>query len=116
MPSVSRLGRLARALTLPETRALIQAVARSEGLRALPNRALHDRAGLIRNLRHPGDPRGLIRNAAAHPVTRELANVGLVFVPVRYGPVGWVAKWATGRALRHFFDRRSQPTSPRPER
>jgi hypothetical protein len=116
VPSLHRLGRLARTLTLPETRALVQAVARSEGLRALPHRALHDRAGLFRDLRHPGNPRALARGAVAHPVTRELANVGLVLVPGRYGPVGWVAKWATGRALRHFFDRQSQPTSPRPER
>jgi len=113
MPWTSRLGRLARTITLPETRALIQALARSERLRALPHRAIHDRSGLIRDVRHPGDPRALARNAAAHPVTRELANVGLVFVPVRYGPIGWAAKWATGRALRRYLGPWGDPT-PKP--
>jgi hypothetical protein len=102
---MTRLARIARTLTLPETRALIAAAARSEGLRALPGRAVRDRAGLVQDLRHPGDPRTLLRSAAAHPVTRELANVGLVFLPVRYVPVGWVAKWAAARALRRYLDR-----------
>jgi hypothetical protein len=30
--------------------------------------------------------------------------VGLVFLPVRYVPVGWVAKWAATRALRRYLD------------
>jgi hypothetical protein len=49
----------------------------------------------------------------AHPVTRELANVGLVFLPVRYVPAGWVAKWAAGRALRRYFDRLEAEPGPR---
>jgi hypothetical protein len=105
MPSATRLVRLARAATLPETRALIVAVARSNSFRGLARRAVQDRAGLLRDLGHPGHPRDFIRTAATHPATRELADVGLVFLPLRYVPLGWVAKWAAARVVRRFLDR-----------
>jgi hypothetical protein len=111
MPSASRLARLARAATLPETRGLIVAAARSNSLRGLVRRAVEDRAGLLRDLRHPGHPRDLIRAAARHPATRELADVGLVFLPIRYMPLSWVAKWATARVLRRFINRPVQSSA-----
>jgi hypothetical protein len=37
----------------------------------------------------------------AHPATRELASVGLLFVPGRYLlPIGWAASWVSGRLRR----------------
>lgn len=107
MPSASRLVRLARAATLPQTRALIVAGARSTTARSLARRAVVDRAGLIRELRQPGRSRELIGAAARHPAVRELADVGLVFLPMRYTPLGWVAKWAGGKAVRRFAKRSS---------
>jgi hypothetical protein len=48
MPSVTRLGRLVRLATLPETRGLVVAAAHSETLRDIGQRAVHDRAALVR--------------------------------------------------------------------
>lgn len=104
MPSVIRVARFVRLVTLPETRALIVAAARSATLRDLGQRAVHDRAALARDLRNPANARELVRRAARHPATRELANAGLVFLPLRYGPVGWAATWATHRVLRRYID------------
>src|SRR5450759_5362699 len=111
MPPATRLARLARGATLPETRGLIVAAARSNSLRGLIRRAVEDRAGVLRDLRHPSHPRDLIRTAARHPAIRELADVGLVFVPLRYVPLGWVAKWATARVWRRFVDRPVRPSA-----
>jgi hypothetical protein len=102
MPSISRLGRVARAATLPETRRLLTAAARSRPLRDLAGRAVHDRAGLIRDLRQPRNPREVARAAAGHPAVHELARVGLVLLPVRYTPLGWVVGWVSRKALRRF--------------
>lgn len=105
MPSAPlALARLARGATLPKTRGLLLAAARSDALRHVARRAVNDRAGILRDLRHPGRPRDLIQRAARHPATRELANLGLVFLPVRYLPLGWLAKWATARALRRLVN------------
>jgi hypothetical protein len=104
VPSVSRLARVARLLTLPETRGLILAAAQSETVRDLARRAVHDRAALVRDLRDPANARDLVRNAARHPATRELANAGLLFLPARYIPVGWVATWATHKVMRRYLD------------
>ena len=112
VPPLRRLRRLARIATLPETRALARAAASSEGLRALPGRALHDRPGLLRDLRGAGSPRTVLHRAAGHPVTRELANVAFVFLPIRYGPVGWAAKWATGRAVGRYLARHGTAAEP----
>jgi hypothetical protein len=105
MPSASKLARLARAVTLPETRALIVTVTRSTSVRHVVRRALTDRAGLIHDLRQPRQPRELIGAAASHPVIRELTDVGLVLLPMRYTPLAWVARWATRKAVRRFGDR-----------
>ena len=102
MPSISRLGRVARAATLPETRRLLAAAAGSRPLRDLAGRAVHDRAGLVRDLRRPRNPREMARAAAGHPAVHELARVGLVLLPVRYTPLGWVVGWASRKALRRF--------------
>lgn len=99
MPSPTRLTRFARVVTLPETRRLITVAARSPGLRSLAGRAVHDRAGLLRDLKH-GSPRDLARGAASHPAAQELARASLLFLPTRYVPMGWVATWVTTRIVR----------------
>src|SRR5450759_1644179 len=94
MPSVTGLGRLVRLVrlgTLPETRGLIVAAAHSETLRDIGQRAVHDRAALVRDLGNPSNSRDLVRSASRHPAARELASAGLMFLPVRYLPVGWAA-------------------------
>jgi len=91
VPSVTRLARVVRLVTLPETRGVIVAAARSETLRDLAQRAIEDRAALVRDLRDPANARDLVRTAARHPAARELANAGLMFLPGRYLPLGLVA-------------------------
>ena len=96
--------KLARLATLPETRGLIVAVARSETARDIARRARSDRAGLIRDLGNPATARELVRSAATHPATRELATAGLILVPGRYFPLSWVATWAARKAIRRYVD------------
>jgi len=109
MSSPRHLKRLARAVTLPETRRLIRAAARSEAVRHIARRAVWDRAALLEELRHPGDPRTAVRRAAAHPATQELVEVGLVLLPWRYTPLRWVATWAAARAMRRYRGRPAPP-------
>ena len=101
MRSVTKLARLA---TLPETRGLIVAIARSDTAREIAQRARSDRVGLVRDLSNPATARDLIRSAATHPATRELATAGLILLPGRYVPLSWVATWAARKALRHYVD------------
>jgi hypothetical protein len=105
MPSPTRLVRLARVATLPETRGLIVAAARSKHVRHVAHRAATDPAGLLRSLRHPENPRARIREAASHPAVRELADTGLVFLPMRFLPLGWAATWVATRVLRRYVNR-----------
>lgn len=105
--SPTRVARIVRGATLPQTRRLIAAAARSGAIRGAARRIAHDRASLLDDLRHAGDPRGLIRRAAGHPATRELASAGLTFLPLRYTPLRWVATWAAARAVRRYLDRSS---------
>ena len=100
MPSLTSLARLLRIGTLPETRALIASTARSRSLRDLRRRATVDRAGLMRDLRERAHARGLVRRAAGHPATHELAAAGLMLLPVRFMPVGLAATWAAQRIRR----------------
>jgi hypothetical protein len=104
MPPVTRLARLVRVVTLPETRGVIVAAAHSQTLRDLRRRAVHDRGALVRDLRNPANARDLVRDAARHPATRELASAGLMFLPLRYLPVGWAATWVAHRVLRGHVD------------
>ena len=104
MPPVTRLGHLVRIVTLPETRGVIVAAARSQALRDIRQRAVHDRAALVRDLRNPANAGHLVRSAARHPATRELASAGLLFLPLRYLPVGWAATWVAHRVLRRHID------------
>jgi hypothetical protein len=105
--------KLARLATLPQTRRLVVAAARSTAFRELTRRVRTDRAGLARDLRDPRLARGLIndlrdpastvafvREAIHHPVTAELTNVGLVLLPSRYLPAGWATTWLARRVLR----------------
>jgi hypothetical protein len=90
---------------LPETRRLIVAARRSSAVRTLAHRVVHDRASLVRDATHPGDPRDRIRSVARHPAARELANASLVFLPMRYLPLGWAATWAATRIVRRYVHR-----------
>jgi len=105
MASVTRLARVARVAMLPETRRLIVAARRSSAVRTLAHRVVHDRASLVRDATHPGDPRDRIRSVARHPAARELANASLVFLPMRYLPLGWAATWAATRIVRRYVHR-----------
>jgi hypothetical protein len=104
MPPIPKLALLARLATLPETRSLVVAATRSDTVRDIARRARSDRAGLVRDLRDPTMALELIRSAATHPATRELAGVGLIFLPGRYGPIGWAAIWAGRRVIRRVMD------------
>lgn len=88
MPGISRLRRLAVLGTLPETRRLIARGARPANLRAIAARARADRAALL-------------RDAVNHPAAAELANAGMLLLPLRYTPVGWAAAWALRRLTRN---------------
>lgn len=88
MPGISRLRRLAVLVTLPETRRLLARGARPASVRALAARARADRAALL-------------HDAVNHPAAAELANAGLLLLPVRYTPLGWVAAWAVRRMTRN---------------
>jgi hypothetical protein len=102
MPSIVKLARL---MTLPETRSLVRSAATSGAVRDIARRARTDRAGLLRDARDPRLAARLMREAVGHPSTRELASVGLLLLPERYMPMGWVATWLTRRMLRRRHDR-----------
>lgn len=104
MPSLTNLVRVARLVTLPETRSVILAAAQSQTLRDVAHRAVNDRAGLVRDLRDPANARDLVRSAARHPASRELVNAGLLFLPARYIPIGWALTKASGRFLKRYVD------------
>jgi hypothetical protein len=112
MPSVIRLARVVRLATLPETRGAIVAAAQSDTLRDLARRAKTDRAALARDLRDPANARDLLRSAARHPATRELATAGLMFLPGRYLPLGMIATWATQRVFRRYLDPPAEVLDP----
>jgi hypothetical protein len=115
MPSITRVARLARfarLATLPETRRAVLAAAHSPALREIAQRASTDRAGLLRDLRSPANARGLLRDAVRHPATRELANATLMFLPVRYIPLGWAASRAGGKVLRRYVDPPTEVIDP----
>lgn len=112
MPSVLRIARVVRLATLPETRGVIVAAAQSDTLRDLAHRARNDRAALVRDLRNPANARDLVRSAARHPATRELASAGLLFLPARYLPLGMVATWATNRIVRRYLDPPAEVIDP----
>src|SRR5450759_75832 len=71
MPPVTRLARLVRIVTLPETRGVIFAAARSETLRDIRQRAVHDRA---RSCGTCANPRTRDTWFAAPPDTRPPAS------------------------------------------
>jgi hypothetical protein len=63
-------------------------------------------------MRSPANARGLVRDVVRHPATRELADASLMFLPVRYIPLGWVASRAGTRVLRRFIDPPSEVIEP----
>ena len=96
---IGRLARVARIATLPETRNLLVAAARSTTLRTGLRRALHDPAGVVRELR-PTAVHGVLMRGVRHPAVQELANAGLLLLPGRYIPLGWAATWAARHVRR----------------
>jgi len=96
MVSLGKLGRLAQIGTLPETRRLLLTPAARQRVRLAASRLAHDRIQYARDLANPADIRAFAQSAIQHPATRELAGVGLMFMPGRFLPVGWAA----GRASR----------------
>lgn len=109
MPKVMKALRLA---TLPETRRLVVAAARSDALRDAARRVRSDRAGLLRDLADPATSAALVRDVIAHPATRELASVGLVMLPGRYLPIGWAASRLYRRIFGRTRDRSPAPGAP----
>jgi len=103
VPSLTKVARVVGVGTLPETRRLIMATARSATLREVARRAVNDRAALMRDLRNPGNARDVVRSAARHPAARELATAGLIFLPGRYLAVG-LAAWVARRVLLRYTD------------
>jgi hypothetical protein len=102
MAVLTRLARIARIGTLPETRRLVLGAARSESLRDLVRRAAKEPDVVAREMAKPAVAKDLLRNTIRHPATHEIGTVGLLFVPGRYLPVGWAATWAARRFLRRY--------------
>lgn len=105
MAVLGKLGRLAQIGTLPATRSFLFSPATRRQIRVAARRLVHDRAELARDLVRPADVRAFARSAFQHPVTHELAGVGLAFLPGRYLPIGWAAGWATRRVVRRVAGR-----------
>lgn len=103
MPALPRIARVVRLATLPETRRVIIAAARSEAVRDVARRGFSDRAALLRDLGNRASARAAVRGAARHPAARELASASLLFLPGRYLPLGWAATWAARKVLRRYI-------------
>jgi hypothetical protein len=103
MSNLTRLGRIVQLATLPETRGVIVGAMRSDAPRNLAWRTAHDRTALLRDAADPATARAVARTAIRHPATRELANAGLMVLPLRYLPLGWAASWATGKVLGRYL-------------
>ncbi len=89
MPRITSLTRLVGMGTFPATRAAAWKAIRSGQLRELGRRAAHDRMGLARELADPTYARVRALAAVRHPVTKELAEASLFFLPTRFLPVSW---------------------------
>jgi hypothetical protein len=113
MPSMSALTRIARIATMPETRRLVTGAARSETLRDIVHRAAREPDVLAREMRDPAVVRELFRTTLHHPATHEIGSLGLLFVPGRYLPIGWVATWAARRFLRRYARPPAETADPR---
>jgi hypothetical protein len=109
---VNRLARIVRLASLRETRRAITGAARSPELRALARRTRTDRRGLLRDLRDPANARAFVRAVVRHPAARELASAGMLVLPGRYLPLGWVAAWAANRVLRRMAPAPAVPGEP----
>lgn len=104
MPPLNRLVRLVGRGTFPATRGVVVAVARSGNIRGIAHRAVHDPVALVRGLGNARKAKAMVRATALHPATRELADAGLVFLPGRFLPIGWVTTWAMRQVLRRYLE------------
>jgi hypothetical protein len=107
MVSLGKLGRLVQIGTLPETRSVLLSRATRRRVRTAASRLAHDRLRYARDLAKPADIGALAKGAVQHPATRELASVGLMFMPGRYLPIGWAAGWASRRIARRLARRKA---------
>ena len=112
MPSVTKISRIVRIATLPETRRAIVAAARSDTLRSILRRASSDRKGLMRDLRNPANARDVIRGVARHPAAHELADASLLLMPGRSLAVRLGAGWTARRLFRRYVDRPAEVLHP----
>ena len=108
MPSLPRVARLAASLA---TGGLLSAVSRSPMARQLGRRAVTDPGGLVRDLADPAKARVLVASASDDPALRQLAQTGLVFLPLRYVPLGYAALWAGRKVLRRYLARPGRATA-----
>jgi hypothetical protein len=74
--------------------------------RALASQAIHDPAGLARRLADPKQSVPLMQQAGRHVRLRDVAQLGLLAVPLRYGLLSELALWGARRATRGGRDGR----------
>jgi hypothetical protein len=97
---LGRLRALARILMTPVALDLAATAYRSPTARALASQAVHDPAGLARRLADPKQSVPLMQQAGRHVRVRDMAQLGLLAVPLRYGLLSELALWGLRRATR----------------
>ncbi len=118
MPSFTRLLKVGKLASLPETRSLLASSVHSGQLQDAARRAVHDRDGLVRDMRAQATSIRALRSVVEHPATREIAEVGMLFLPGRYLALGWAATRATRKLRNHPAERPRRPiknVTPPPE-
>ncbi len=96
------MARLAASLA---TGGLLSAVSRSPMARQLGRRAVTDPGRLVRDLADPAKARVLVASASGDPALRQLAQTGMIFLPLRYVPLGYVALWTGRKVIRRYLAR-----------
>ena len=71
---------------------------RSPTARGLARQAVRDPAGLARRLADPKQSVPLMREAGRQVSVRDMAQLGLLFAPIRYGVLSELAIWGARRA------------------
>jgi hypothetical protein len=62
----------------------------------------------VRDLADPAKARVLVARASEDPALRQLAQTGLIFLPLRYVPLGYGAMWAGRKVLHRYLARSSR--------
>jgi len=97
---IRRLRALARIIMTPVALDLAATAYRSPTARGLARQAVRDPAGLARRLADPRQSLPLMRDAGRQVRLRDMAQLGLLFVPLRYGVLSELALWGARRATR----------------